>query len=233
MGEGCTADASSSLEAYRVGTLPSLFVLPDFISEALETQLLSNITASKAKWQKVKGRCLQEWGGTLSKRGALIPAPFPSWLQAVVDSVSRATGIYGDRPANHVLVNKYEPGEGILPHEDGPCYCPAVAILSVGAPTVMRFVAKRTDDPQDGGGRVVASVLLPPRSLLVFKDEAYTECLHGIDAVAEDVLAGDTTVVNPDAAGGAGVLQRTGVRISLTVRRVPKTLGVGILAGRH
>lgn len=28
-----------------------------------------------------------------------------------------------------------------------------------------------------------ASVVLMPRSLLVFKDEAYTDCLHGIDAV--------------------------------------------------
>lgn len=43
-------------------------------------------------------------------------------------------GIYSDaadpgaRP-NHVLVNAYQPGQGIMPHEDGPLYHPAVAIL--------------------------------------------------------------------------------------------------------
>jgi alkylated DNA repair protein alkB family protein 6 len=32
---------------------------------------------------------------------------------------------------NHVLVNEYAPGQGILSHQDGPLYAPAVAILSM------------------------------------------------------------------------------------------------------
>lgn len=78
------------------------------------------------------------------------------------------------------------------------------------------------------------SVVLPPRSLLVFADAAYTACLHGIDACDADLL--DASVVNPwaagcdvdgkvnDIAGACGehsmqMLRRTGVRRSLTFRR--------------
>lgn len=32
---------------------------------------------------------------------------------------------------NHVLVNEYQPGQGIMAHQDGPLYTPAVAILSL------------------------------------------------------------------------------------------------------
>jgi hypothetical protein len=32
---------------------------------------------------------------------------------------------------------------GIFPHEDGPLYSPAVCILSLGSPAVMRFTPKR------------------------------------------------------------------------------------------
>ena len=34
----------------------------------------------------------------------------------------------------------------------------------------------------------VLSCVLKPRSLLVFADQAYTECLHGIDAVRQDTF---------------------------------------------
>lgn len=37
-----------------------------------------------------------------------------------------------------------QPGEGIMPHEDGPLYHPAVAILSLGNPAVVRFARKRS-----------------------------------------------------------------------------------------
>ena len=72
---------------------------------------------------------------------------------------------------------------------------------------------------------------LPPRSLLVFTGAAYTEYLHGIEDVAEDVV--DESVANRDAAakavgGGGGadgplVIPRERARVSLTCRRVLKT----------
>lgn len=88
------------------------------------------------------------------------------------------------------------------PHQDGPAYLPVVAILSLGSPVVMDFtphsslklctnmVIKDIEDKfPDGGtgdfetekglnGHHAFSVLLMPRSLLIFKDEAYSGRLH-------------------------------------------------------
>lgn len=81
----------------------------------------------------------------------------------------------------------------IQPHQDGPAYFPVVAILSLGSPVVMDFTphsrlrlhAKDVEDNNSDGGtseiekdkwlhdHCPFSVLLMPRSLLIFKDEAY------------------------------------------------------------
>lgn len=75
---------------------------------------------------------------------------------------------------------------------------------------------------------------LPPRSLLLFTDEVYTDFLHGIQDVAEDEV--DDSVVNwrqaaascPGAAE-AGIVRgcnaltaREHTRVSLTFRHVLK-----------
>ena len=125
-------------------------------------------------------------------------------------------------PPNHALVNCYGSGEGILPHEDGPLYHPAAAIVSLGSWAVLRFYSKRRDDKgqeekeeddagekeeekereerdqksprTESGAKNVFSVALAPRSLVVFTGEAYTKLLHGIEAVAEERL--DASVLN-------------------------------------
>lgn len=43
---------------------------------------------------------------------------------------------------DHVLINKYEPGEGILAHKDGPLYQPFVCILSLGSSAILNFSRK-------------------------------------------------------------------------------------------
>jgi alkylated DNA repair protein alkB family protein 6 len=207
-----------NLEAHRVGTLDSLFLVPDYVSEDQEARLLLEVAATKAGWRAVNGRTLLSLGGAVSARGGLIPAPMPSWLAPLVRRLSGEVAVFGGQP-NHVLLNVYAAGQGILPHEDGPVYAPGVCILSLGSPAVIRFTRKPA---AEGAPRpAAAAVVLPRRSLLVFKDEAYAGCLHGIDAVEEEDL--DESVFNLEQAEGAGVggtLRRTGTRTSLTVRRV-------------
>ncbi|KXZ45946.1 hypothetical protein GPECTOR_49g530 [Gonium pectorale] len=258
--------------------------LPDYVGPAEEEALLREVRASKAKWVQLSGRRLQNHGGVVHTKG-LIPAPLPSWLGPLLRRLaaeggddgggegSGGGGLYGGRPPNHVLVNSYHPGEGIMPHEDGPAYHPVVAILSLGAPAVLRFRRKprrggeESADPEaasgpqrageagegteatEGAGSspptaasaapasspspgspsagpapVSASVLLQPRSLVVFRDEAFTHCLHSIDEVYEERL--DESVANLHMYGmePGGLLPRGGERISLTVRRVARVL---------
>ena len=142
------------LEPYRVGPLPSVYVLPEFVTQAEEARLLAEVRAARAKWTTVSGRRLQNHGGLVHK-GGLVAAPMASWLETLVGRLS-ATGIYGGEAAraNHVLINAYQPGEGILPHEDGPLYHPAVAILSLASPAVVRFSWRRaeTEETSTGAG---------------------------------------------------------------------------------
>lgn len=96
---------------------------------------------------------MQGWAGHMASLGPpLVPccnAVMPDmaherrWLQPLLQRLARDTQIFGPgRDPNHVLLNAYKPGQGIMPHQDGPLYHPGVCILSLGSPTVMHFTRK-------------------------------------------------------------------------------------------
>ena len=63
---------------------------------------------------QVSGRKLQSYGGTVHEKwGGLLQAPLPSWLQALLTKLEQDVQLYKGAP-NHVLLNVYEPGQGIL-----------------------------------------------------------------------------------------------------------------------
>lgn len=77
----------------------------------------------------------------------------------------------------------------LQPHQDGPSYFPVVAILSLGSPVVMDFTpharlkldSQEVIDKDSDGEKWLDdhqpfSVILMPRSLLIFKDKAYSGC---------------------------------------------------------
>ncbi|XP_059522727.1 alpha-ketoglutarate-dependent dioxygenase alkB homolog 6 isoform X5 [Myotis daubentonii] len=124
-----------ALEPFRVEQAPPvIYYVPDFISKEEEEYLLRQLSidpeswkqdfstqttcaevfnAPKPKWTQLSGRKLQNWGGLPHPRG-MVPERLPLWLQRYVDKVSDLN-LFGGLPANHVLVNQYLPGEGIMP----------------------------------------------------------------------------------------------------------------------
>ncbi|KAG9478232.1 hypothetical protein GDO78_013303 [Eleutherodactylus coqui] len=94
----------------------------------------------------------------------MVPEKLPSWLQTYTNKIS-SLELFGGNCANHVLVNEYNPGEGIMvseryteyidvitghivahcsvfilqPHEDGPLYYPTVTTISLGSHTLLDF----------------------------------------------------------------------------------------------
>lgn len=76
---------------------------------------------------QVSGRRLQYHGGSVTSKG-LIAAQLPAWLAALGARMAENTAIFGKQqrratkndgpdvqaPPNHVLVNAYAPGEGIM-----------------------------------------------------------------------------------------------------------------------
>lgn len=64
---------------------------------------------------QLSGRRLQNHGGIVHAKG-LIPAPIPRWLQQLLKALpAQLLGLFpADQPPNHVLINSYQPGCGIM-----------------------------------------------------------------------------------------------------------------------
>ncbi|RDD44295.1 Alpha-ketoglutarate-dependent dioxygenase alkB-like protein 6 [Trichoplax sp. H2] len=172
-------------------------------------------------------------GGIPHPKG-MIQEALPNWLEAPAQKLSEH-GIFGSKIPNHVLVNEYQPGEGIMPHEDGPLFYPTIATINLGSHIFLDFYhhlenSNDSKDNEDGDTtnfkkRYLASLLLEPRSLLILKNDLYTNYLHGIQERTTDVV--DEKVVNIKFCQSklGDVLTRK-TRISLTIRHVPKVLKV-------
>ncbi|KAB8236333.1 Alpha-ketoglutarate-dependent dioxygenase alkB 6 [Aspergillus alliaceus] len=235
---------SADLETARVKSLPDdAFYVADFITEEEEELLLQKITtAPLPRWTHLSHRRLQTWPSALSNANTLISSPLPPWLVSPVIPRFESLGVFADAPhraPNHVLVNEYHPGQGILPHEDGPAYHPMVATVSLGAPIVLDLYQKG-QGRDDEGCRLLHRVLQERRSLLVTTKKIYTDYLHGIAETTKDEELGPDSICNWDLLREqdryrCGWVERE-TRISLTYRDVLKVAKVGstmkFLSGR-
>ncbi|GAA5992985.1 hypothetical protein JCM10908_000784 [Rhodotorula pacifica] len=178
-------------------------------------------------WKDLNGRRSMYWGGPVLPSGSLIPAPFPSFMDStwpnVLDRIAE-TGVYdawtgGEgkgkaRGANHCLVNEYLPGQGIMPHTDGPAYLPCTSTLSLGSHTILHLRSKPahlsspsssfTSTTEEGDQARTASIaqvqkidlFLPARSLVVLTSELYCDWLHGIAPIKGDSVESLTGCAN-------------------------------------
>jgi alkylated DNA repair protein alkB family protein 6 len=184
-------------------------------------------------------RRLQTWPSDLNKN-TLLDSPLPSWLvEPVVNRILTfpitADGqhhIFKDSPhgaPNHVLINEYLPGQGIMPHKDGPAYHRVVCTVSLASSLCLDLYGNREDGTIENEPRW--KILQEPRSLLITTDSLYTDYLHGISDFKEDVDLGPTTVSNwdllrsPDEIVNGRLERRT--RTSLTYRDVIKVSKLG------
>ena len=164
--------------------VPGLSLAADAISMAEEADIIARLEAGD--WSAQLTRATQQFGATYhyATRRLLAAPPVPDWLAALAPFA-----------ADQILVNKYEPGQGIAPHtDDARHFGPRVAALSLGSDVTMDWAR---------GDRYVA-LRAPRRSLVVFEGEARERWTHGIAARASDVV------------GGRRV--RRGVRYSVTFR---------------
>ncbi|KAF5931309.1 hypothetical protein HYC85_032182 [Camellia sinensis] len=256
-------ERGENLSNFVVGSVPTVFYIPDFITDSEQDQLLNKIyQAPVSKWKSLKNRKLQNWGGVVHEKG-LLAQDLPPWLKRVTERIFEESCLFPSA-INHVLINEYLPNQGIMAHQDGPAYFPVVAILSLGSPVVMDFTPHSTlqlctntltnnvDDKLSDGAfdgetekwsddHLPFSVLLMPRSLLIFKDKAYSDYLHGIKdsevqqydkAVNVDEILKyngvNQALSEPDKAfelnriGDVNTLHRLKTRVSLTCRVVSR-----------
>ena len=159
------------------------------ISIETETQLIDTLgTDKKLQFATLRGRDTCYVGGLVGPGNFECDGALErGWLKDLTDFVyEQVSPEMSGNKLNHLLINRYPPGGGIMPHEDGPRYFPVVNILSLGSPCVMKFTSKQDRD-------MSFKIFLPARSLLQFSNQAYKEYLHSIDFVSVDII--DDTVL--------------------------------------
>jgi alkylated DNA repair dioxygenase AlkB len=183
--------------------VPGLRYFADWLPPDARRKMLARIDA--AEWSAELRRRVQHYGhrydyGRRSVRAdpRVRTAPaLPSWARDQADRLVRA-GLMA-HPADQVIVNEYQPGQGISAHVDCvPCFGPVVAAISLGSGCVMDFT-----HPSDG---TKVGVHLAPGSLCLMTGPARYEWRHAIAARKSD-------------PGPGGRVPR-GRRVSVTFRTV-------------
>ncbi|KAI1711244.1 2OG-Fe(II) oxygenase superfamily domain-containing protein [Ditylenchus destructor] len=217
------------LSDYLVGSAPpTIHYIPNFISESEEEELTEDVYNSpKPKWVQLSNRRLQNWGGLVGKRALISDGNVPEWLTKYIDRIS-------DNRPNHVLINEYIAGQGIMAHSDGSAYFPLVSTISLGSHTLLDFYKDVDQSSGDSENSTpaqrlyVGSMFLEPRSLVLIRDDAYSKLLHAIEETECDNFDEKKVFNQSDLQkyleiDGNQVQQlRRTTRISLTIRNVPK-----------
>lgn len=221
-------------DQHRLGDIPSVYLLENWLPIETEKEILGNLRAHSRDFVQLRGKRTARFGGDVGP--PYIPEVLPPWLDQLCGAVASTGAFPSQIRPNHVFVNHYQPGEGIMAHKDGPAYDPFVAILSLGAGTVFDFW-HNVVDASGRGAAPALSLVVPPRSLLIFEEEAYHDHLHGIVDRRQDALQSSLANWDPNrqaawmADGWLGkqldstkddcrALNR-GERYSLTIRHVP------------
>lgn len=157
--------------------IKGLRYLPDFVTIDEGKALLQAI--DDRPWSPdLSTRRVQHYGYRYDYRARQIDpdmhlGPLPDFAQPIVDLLGREQ-IF-DVPPDQVIVNDYQPGQGIGAHVDCvPCFGNTVASLSLGSACEMEFQHRRT--------RKTIRLTLAPWSLLVLTSEARYDWTHAIAA---------------------------------------------------
>lgn len=228
---------ASILQQYKVGNLASMYYIPEWIDEEQEGEFIRMADSDVSQWDRMGSRSSQEWGaGDRCGCGrGLRREPLPPQLQKVADAVHTLGAFDASLfPMNSVRINAYTPGQGIYPHCDGPVYYPKVGILSMGSPCLFHFYPKVGNEDtmkwnasqhvpagHREGDVPVTSVLVEPRSLLLFGQDTFWHHRHAIDATSSEKVT--SQVCNLKSLEGryevGDVVNRTR-RVSLTLRHL-------------
>jgi alkylated DNA repair dioxygenase AlkB len=153
-----------------------------FVTDAEELQLLQAI--DREPWLTDLWRRVQHYGYRYDYKVRSVDAsqrlgPLPDWVQPLV---RRLTGLYMEQAPDQLIVNEYQPGQGIGAHVDAPPFGPEISSVSLSAPCVMDFTEVA------GPGRV--SLVLARRSLLVLSGPAQYGWKHAIPVRGSDTIEG-------------------------------------------
>ncbi|KAI7856219.1 hypothetical protein BDC45DRAFT_437668 [Circinella umbellata] len=184
--------------------IPGLLLIQNFVTSEEETSMIEDI--NKNRWcglgispnPELKRRT-QQYGHLFSYRYRKVLeelGPLPEFSRTVVERIMK-NDLMPNTP-NHLLVNEYNLGQGIMPHTDAPAlFGPTILSLSLLSACVMKFTHVETGHTVD--------ILLPRLSMVVMRGHSRYTYKHSISKDHIET-ASDGTAVHRDR------------RVSLTFR---------------
>jgi alkylated DNA repair dioxygenase AlkB len=182
-------------------TIPGLEYRSDYLNQAQEAWLIAAI--DRQPWLTDLKRRVQHYGYRYNYKARAVDGPesylgpLPKWITPLLEKISGDKLI--EQLPDQLIVNEYEPGQGISPHIDCvPCFEETIFSLSLGSACVMDFTDAQTSQK--------TTLLLEPRNLLILRGEARYNWKHAILPRKIDLYQGQ-------------LIQRSR-RLSLTFRNI-------------
>jgi alkylated DNA repair dioxygenase AlkB len=147
--------------------IPGLSYLREYITEHEEGELTAVIDS--ASWDTTWDRRRQLYGAGYGNSSSP-QVPLPAWGLVLANRLHQDH--LSDQLFNQMLVNEYQPGQGIALHRDYKPFDRTVVSVSLLSDVVMDF--RHTQDERR------FSLLLERRSALILSDEARYDWEHGI-----------------------------------------------------
>src|SRR5262245_56563282 len=154
--------------------VPGLTYLAGYILQSDETALLAAVNAEP--WLSDLQRRVQHYGYRYDYKARKVDpsmylGPLPEWAHAL------AAGLVSDKHMpivpDQLIVNEYEPGQGITAHVDClPCFGPVVCSITLGSQCVMELSSVQEDRAE--------TLLLERRSLVVLAGDSRHTWRHAI-----------------------------------------------------
>lgn len=186
----------------NIESIKGLSLISSFISEDEEKVLIEYI--NKQKWSSAPGKREVQQYGYEYNYGSKYTKPsatmsIPKEFKALLEKVNK----FFKTTPDQIIVNKYEPGQGIAPHVDHiKHFGPVVASLTLQSGTIMEMSRKIQDNNEIKTIKI--PMYLEKCSLLILTNEARYDFMHCIPARKTDIV--DDKTIN------------RGTRISITFR---------------
>jgi alkylated DNA repair dioxygenase AlkB len=192
--------SSLSISKPQWQDIEGLVYVQNYISKDEEKKLVEIIDAQP--WLDDLKRRVQHYGYRYNYKSRRIDLSMkvgnlPDWLNNLAQRLY-AEGYFKEMP-DQVIINEYEPGQGISPHIDcEPCFEDTVVSLSLASGITMDFIHTTNNEK--------IPVYLMPRSIVVLQGESRYKWQHSIPARKSDTNENK-------------IIKRTR-RVSLTFRKV-------------
>ncbi len=166
----------------EIQTVPGLQFIEDFLTPEEQEDCVDRVDAAVTEWRNDLSRRVQHYGWRYDyKARAITPdmriGALPDWLSQLAQKLYDETGLF-DRAPEQVIVNEYEPGQGIAMHIDHRGFGPTVCTISLLDDWEMDFSERHDKTP----------ALLKRGSCVLLTGQSRSDWQHGIAPRKSEVI---------------------------------------------